>query len=166
MASGLDGHVGGLHKPRPSASSCQTSAEHFQQCGEFLPVRNRGLRPLAVTVLPVPLTRRATYRLRRRAIDSALFRRWRGRRQAAPATSLATRAAQATRIMQQMRSGPKQLRALAEELDARPEAKCQRREIDLCHEQSAQPDRRQKSDRSGETGQRLSRPPFQPHDRF
>jgi len=73
MASGLDGHVGGLHKPRPSASSCQTSAEHFQQCGEFLPVRNRGLRPLAVTVLPVPLTRRATYRLRRRAIDSAPF---------------------------------------------------------------------------------------------
>ena len=32
-------------------------------------------------------------RLRRRAIDSALFRRWRDRRQAAPATSPATRAA-------------------------------------------------------------------------
>src|SRR5215472_10964028 len=37
----------------------------------------------------------------------------------------------ATRIMQQMRSGPKQLRALAEELGARQEAKCQKREIDL-----------------------------------
>jgi len=26
-------------------------AEHFQQCGEFLPLSNRGLGPLAVTVL-------------------------------------------------------------------------------------------------------------------
>ena len=33
--------------------------------------------------------------------------------------------------MQQMRRGPKQLRALAEELDARQEVKCQKREIDL-----------------------------------
>jgi hypothetical protein len=37
--------------------SCQAGAEHFQQCPEFLPLRNRGLGPLAVTVLP--LTRRA-----------------------------------------------------------------------------------------------------------
>jgi len=36
-----------------------TSAEHFQQCAEFLPLRNRGLGPLAVTVLPIPLTTRA-----------------------------------------------------------------------------------------------------------
>src|SRR5262249_34501121 len=78
----------------------------------------------------------------------------------------ATGAAQVTRIMRQMRSGPKQLGALAEELDARQEAKCRRREIDLVHDTSAQPDERQKSDRSGETGQRLSRPPFQPRDRF
>ena len=56
-----------------------------------------------------------------------------------------------TRIMQQMRSGPIQLRALAEELDARQEAKCQKREIDLVHDPSAQSDERQKSDRSGET---------------
>jgi hypothetical protein len=42
----------------------------------------------------------------------------------------------ATRIMQQMRSGPKQLRALAEELGARQEAKCQKREIDLRHDPS------------------------------
>src|SRR6266566_3472896 len=78
----------------------------------------------------------------------------------------ATGAAQVTRIMQQMRSGPIQLRALAEELDARQEAKCQRREIDQVHDPSAQPDERQKSERSGETSQRLSRPPFQPRDRF
>ena len=31
---------------------CQASAEHFQQCAEFLPLRNRGLGPLAVTMLP------------------------------------------------------------------------------------------------------------------
>ena len=33
--------------------SCQASAEHFQQCAEFLLLRNRGLGPLAVTVLPL-----------------------------------------------------------------------------------------------------------------
>ena len=37
---------------------CQASAEHFQQCAEFLPLRNRGLGPLAVTVLSVALARR------------------------------------------------------------------------------------------------------------
>src|SRR5262247_2986100 len=42
--------------------------------------------------------------------------------------------AAASGIMRQMRSGPKQLRALAEELDARQEAKCERREIDLVHD--------------------------------
>jgi hypothetical protein len=35
------------------------SAEHFQQCAESLLLRNRGLSPLAVTVLPVPLGGRA-----------------------------------------------------------------------------------------------------------
>jgi len=35
--------------------SCQTGAEHFQRCAEFLPLRNRGFGPLAVTVLPIPL---------------------------------------------------------------------------------------------------------------
>jgi hypothetical protein len=40
--------------------SCQASAEHFQQRAEFLLLRNRGLGPLAVTVLPIPLARRAT----------------------------------------------------------------------------------------------------------
>jgi len=39
--------------------SCQASAEHFQQCAEFPLLRNRGLGPLAVTVLPIPLARRA-----------------------------------------------------------------------------------------------------------
>jgi hypothetical protein len=38
--------------------SCQASAEHFQQCAEFLPLRNGGLGPLAVTVLPIPLAGR------------------------------------------------------------------------------------------------------------
>src|SRR5262245_51128108 len=90
------------------------------------------------------------YRLRRRAIDAPFLSLVRPA-QAGPATSPATRAAQATRIMQQTRSGPKQLGALAEELDARQEAKCQKREIDLVHDSPAQPDERQKSDRSGET---------------
>jgi hypothetical protein len=39
--------------------SRQASAEHFQQCAEFLPLRYRGLGPLAMTVLPIPLARRA-----------------------------------------------------------------------------------------------------------
>jgi len=39
---------------------CQASAEHFQQCAEFLPLRNRGLGALAVTVLPIPFAREAT----------------------------------------------------------------------------------------------------------
>src|SRR5262249_58197811 len=44
-----DGHacLGATH-------SSQASAEHFQQRAEFLPLRNRGLGPLAVTVLPIP----------------------------------------------------------------------------------------------------------------
>jgi hypothetical protein len=88
---------------------------------------------------------------------------------AAAAWPLAARARQAAMpdakvtVMRQMRSGPKQLRALAEELDARQEAKFEMREIDLVHDPSAQLD---ESDRSGETSQRLSRPPFQPRDRF
>jgi hypothetical protein len=38
--------------------SSQASAEHFKQCAEFLLLRNRGLGPIAVTVLPIPLARR------------------------------------------------------------------------------------------------------------
>src|SRR5262252_7888889 len=53
---------------------CQASAEHLQQCAEFLPLRNRGLGPLAVPVLPIALARRGRrYRLRRRATDSVPF---------------------------------------------------------------------------------------------
>ena len=37
---------------------CQASTEHFEQCAEFALFRNRGLGPLAVTVLPIPLARR------------------------------------------------------------------------------------------------------------
>src|SRR5215831_14524689 len=40
--------------------SCQASAGHLEQCAEFLPLRNRGLGPLAVTVLSIPFARRAT----------------------------------------------------------------------------------------------------------
>jgi hypothetical protein len=40
--------------------SSQASAEHFEQCAEFLLLRNRGLGPLAVTLLPISLARRAT----------------------------------------------------------------------------------------------------------
>jgi hypothetical protein len=39
--------------------SSQASAKHFQQCTEFVPLRNRGLRALAVPELPIPLARRA-----------------------------------------------------------------------------------------------------------
>src|SRR5215472_4896919 len=39
--------------------SCQANAEHFQHCPEFALLRNRDLGPLAVTVLPIPLPRRA-----------------------------------------------------------------------------------------------------------
>jgi hypothetical protein len=39
--------------------SPQASAKHFQQCVEFLPLRNRLLSPLAVTILPVPFASRA-----------------------------------------------------------------------------------------------------------
>src|SRR5215831_8375737 len=38
--------------------SSQASAEHFKQCAEFLLLRNRGLGPIAATVLPIPLARR------------------------------------------------------------------------------------------------------------
>jgi hypothetical protein len=39
--------------------SCQTSTGHFQQCAEFAQLCYPGLGPLAITVLPVPLPRRA-----------------------------------------------------------------------------------------------------------
>jgi hypothetical protein len=57
--------------------SCQASAEHLQQCAEFLLLCNRGLGPLAVAELPIPLARRAAA-TGRAAVQSAaaLFRRW------------------------------------------------------------------------------------------
>ena len=39
--------------------SSQASAEHFQQCAEFLPLSNRGLGALAVAILPIPFVGRA-----------------------------------------------------------------------------------------------------------
>jgi hypothetical protein len=48
-----------LHAPFDFTYSCQASAEHFQQCAEFLPLRNRGLGALAATVLPIALASRA-----------------------------------------------------------------------------------------------------------
>jgi hypothetical protein len=48
-----DGHV-----CLDATHSSQASAEHLQQCAEFLPLRNRRFRPLAMTVLPIPLARR------------------------------------------------------------------------------------------------------------
>jgi hypothetical protein len=41
------------------ARLCQASAEHLEECAEFSLLRNRGLGALAVTVLPVPIARRA-----------------------------------------------------------------------------------------------------------
>src|SRR5262249_55886086 len=60
----------------------RASAEHFQKCTEFPPLRNRALGPLAVTALPIPLARRAAATVCA-AVQSAVafFRRWR------PATS-------------------------------------------------------------------------------
>jgi len=56
--------------------SSQASAEHFKQCAEFLLLRNRGLGPFAVTVLPHSACQKGhRYRLRRRAIGSGLFSR-------------------------------------------------------------------------------------------
>jgi hypothetical protein len=55
----LGGHAGGLHHALLDFTcSGQASAEHFQHCTEFLPLRNRGLGPLAVAVLSVALARR------------------------------------------------------------------------------------------------------------
>src|SRR6516225_8113321 len=39
--------------------SCQASAEDFEQCAEFPLLRNRGPGPLAMTVLPISLAKRA-----------------------------------------------------------------------------------------------------------
>src|SRR6516164_5673939 len=58
--------------------SCQSSAEHSQQCAEFLPLRNRRLGPLAVTVLAIPLARRgAATACAAVQSTAAFFRRWR-----------------------------------------------------------------------------------------
>ena len=47
------------HACLDATHSPQASAKHFQQRAEFLPLRNRGPGSLAVTVLPIALTRRA-----------------------------------------------------------------------------------------------------------
>src|SRR5947208_466178 len=67
------------------AYSRQTGAEHFQQCAQFALLRNRGLGPLAVTVLPVPLACRPAA-IACAAVQSTapLFRRWRPARLPAP----------------------------------------------------------------------------------
>ena len=41
------------HACLDATHSPQASVEHFQQCAEFPLLRNRGLGPLAVTVLPI-----------------------------------------------------------------------------------------------------------------
>lgn len=66
------------HKPFDFRCSCQASAEHLEQCAEFLLLRNRGLGSLAVTVLPVALARRGTTTACAAVQSTAsLFRRWR-----------------------------------------------------------------------------------------
>ena len=58
--------------------SRQASPEHFQQCAKFLPLCNRGVGPLAVTILPIPLARRAAATACAAVQSTApLFRRWR-----------------------------------------------------------------------------------------
>ena len=52
----------------------QASAEHFQQCAEFLPLRNRGLGSLAVTLYcHCARQKGGRYPLRRRVMDSGPF---------------------------------------------------------------------------------------------
>jgi hypothetical protein len=58
--------------------SCQASAQYFQQCAEFPLLRNRGLGPVAVAVLPIALARRAAATVCAAVQSTApLFRRWR-----------------------------------------------------------------------------------------
>ena len=45
------------YAPLDFTCSCQTGAKHFEQCTEFLLLRNRGLGALAVTALPIALAR-------------------------------------------------------------------------------------------------------------
>jgi hypothetical protein len=52
--------------------SCHASTEHFQHCAEFLLLRYRGLGPLAVTVLAIPLARRAAATALEKRIREAL----------------------------------------------------------------------------------------------
>src|SRR5262249_49775628 len=56
----LNRGVGRRRITPPSTFTCsrQASAKHFQQCAEFLPLRNPRLGALAVTVLPIPFARR------------------------------------------------------------------------------------------------------------
>ena len=64
---------------RRAAQNCsrQASPEHFQQCAELLPLRNRGLGSLTVTVLPIPLARRAAATACAAVQSTApRFRRW------------------------------------------------------------------------------------------
>jgi hypothetical protein len=51
---GVDGGAAQNH-----ARLCQASAEHFQKCAELPLLCNRDLGPFGVTVLPIPLARRA-----------------------------------------------------------------------------------------------------------
>ena len=63
---------------RRAAQDClrQASVEHFQQCAEFALFRNRGLGPLAVTVLPISVAKRsATTACAAVQSTAALFRR-------------------------------------------------------------------------------------------
>ena len=57
----------------------QASAEHFQQSAEFPPLRNRALGPLAVTVLPIPLARRASMNGSRVAATNSASLEWTSR---------------------------------------------------------------------------------------
>jgi hypothetical protein len=66
---------------------CQASTEHFKQCAEFLLLCNRGLRALAVPVLPIPFARRpAATACAAVQSTAALFCRWRPAGLAAPGT--------------------------------------------------------------------------------
>jgi hypothetical protein len=70
----------GLMRPNPAPSGLdldQAGAEHFQQSAEFLPLGNRALGPLTVTVLPIALARRAAATACAAVQSTApFFRRW------------------------------------------------------------------------------------------
>ena len=61
------------HAPLDVTCSCQTSAEHFQECAEFPLLRNRRFGPLPVTYCHSARQQGRRYRWRRAVQTTASF---------------------------------------------------------------------------------------------